>query len=133
MKKTKKLLAIFLALVMALSMIPFVAASAQVETGDVLDRFADEAQIEDREAAAVLAYLDIFRGTPQGGGVVFDPDGTFTRAQAAAIIARFNLGASVAAMLPAAPTGFADLDGNVNYNWAMSYVAYVYIRQSLRP
>ena len=116
MKRLKKLLAISLVLIMMMGMVPFAGAQATVVRG--IDDFTDADDINYWEAVAVLTQIRVLEGFPDGR---FDPQGSFTRAQAAAIIARVNLARHVTEMLPAAPTGFADVPAT---HWASRYVAF---------
>ena len=116
MKKFKKILAISLVLVMMLGMIPFIGAGAtNVQT--IYD-YVDADDIERYEAVAVLTRIGVLRGDPDGR---FRPNDHFTRAEAAAVIARFNLGVAITNMLPPAPTGFSDVS---QAHWASRYVAF---------
>ena len=116
MKKFKKILAISLVLVMMLGMIPFIGAGA-TDVRTIYD-YVDADDIERYEAVAVLTRIGVLRGDPDGR---FRPRDHFTRAEAAAVIARFNLGAAITNMLPPAPTGFPDVP---QAHWASRYVAF---------
>ena len=88
----KKVVSLMLALVMVFAMMPHaLAASDSSETltacGPV--GFTDTDQITNAEAVAVTTAIGLFSGTPDGR---FDPAGTVTRAQMAAIIVKMLKG-----------------------------------------
>ena len=107
MKTAKKLLALVLVLVMVFGLVQMASAE-----------FKDADDIENQEAADVLAYINVIEGRDDGN---FDPTATVTRAEAAAIIARMLLKRSVADGLPNGATGFTDVPSDI---WYAKYVAY---------
>ena len=121
MKNLKKLLALMLVLVLALGMVPYAGANSAA-IANVYD-FTDAANIEDDyvEAVDVLAALGVYVGEGPEGARAFNPKDTFTRAQAAAIMARIILGAETASRLPLAATGFSDVPAG---HWAAGYIGY---------
>ena len=121
MKRLKKLLAISLVLIMMMGMVPFAGATAQLNRVETIYDFVDFADIDKYEAVAVLTAIGVFRGIEGVDGTRFGPQEYFTRAQAAAVIARVNLAAHIANDLPAAPTGFPDVPAT---HWAARYVAF---------
>ena len=115
MKNIKKLLALALVLVLALGMVPFVAASGPADM-NVTD-YSDFDAIEYKEAVDVLTALGVLQGD-QG---IFRPTDTITRAEASKIIAYVNLGTGTADALLPASTGFDDVPAS---HWASSFIAY---------
>ena len=79
MRNLKKILAMVLALVMSLSLVTIANASD----------FTDSDDITYEEAADVMNAIGIIEGFEDGS---FDPDGTLTREQAAALVTRMLLG-----------------------------------------
>ncbi|MDR0489730.1 MAG: S-layer homology domain-containing protein [Oscillospiraceae bacterium] len=112
MKTPKKLLCLLLVAIMAIGVIPFASAKVASEYTDIGD-----VRPNSLEALYVLTALGIVEGFEEGN---FGPDGTFTRAQAAAIVARMLIGAS-ATRLPSAVTGFSDVPAD---HWASGPIAY---------
>jgi hypothetical protein len=75
MKNLRKVLAMVLVIVMAFSLMTVASAKAD---------FSDQASIAQKEAVDVMSALGIMVGS---GGTGFDPAGTFTREQAAKVVA----------------------------------------------
>ena len=121
MRNIKKLLALMLVMVMALGMVPMVALSAPADFN--VDDFIDADSIDERyvEAVDVLAALSVYIGEGAVGSRSFNPKGTFTRGQAAAIMARIILGSTTALNLPLIDTGYSDVPAG---HWAAGYVSY---------
>ena len=107
----KKLLAMVLALVMTLSLA--VSANAAFKDADkISDTYA--------EAVDVLSGMKVFQGYPDGS---FQPEGSITRAEVAAIVYRLYTGdvADKQASLYATYNKFTDMDGAA---WAKGYIGY---------
>ena len=105
----KKLLAILLAAVLLLGMIPMAGAA-----------FTDESTIsaEHLQAVKYISEKGVISGFPDGS---FKPAETLTRAQAAKILCVALEGADKADKLTKTDTGFADVPAS---HWAAKYVAY---------
>jgi hypothetical protein len=112
MKNLRK--ALSLALVVALSLSLAVAAGAKT-----LDEYTDRDSINPfrLEAVDLLTALGVFEGDENGA---LDPQGTFTRAQAAKIVSYISIGPS-ASNLTQAPTQFTDVPAS---HWASGYIAF---------
>ena len=115
MRTLKKSLALVLALVMVLGL-GVVGASAD----NKLDDYTDAADIGDAyyEAVGVLTGLGIIDGMTE---TTIEPDGTYTREQAAKIIAYMTLGKAAADSLKAVEAPFDDVDAG---RWSAGYIAY---------
>ena len=115
MRTLKKSLALVLALVMVLGL-GVVGASAD----NALDNYTDTGDIGDAylEAVGVLTGLGIVDGMTD---TTIEPDGTYTRAQAAKIVATMLLGVDAADSLKATTAPFEDVP---TYHWASGYIAY---------
>ena len=115
MKNLKKVLSLILVVAMACSFMMFASAK------DYED-FTDAADISDEylEAVDVAAALEIFVGDDTGA---LDPQGNFTRAQAAKIVTYMSIGKSAAEALAATGGIFGDVPA---YHWASKYIAYAY-------
>lgn len=79
MKNIKRILCLTLSAIMLCGMMVFNTGAS----------FKDEAKIVNKEAAAITAGLGLFAGTTEGN---FDPTGTVTRAQMAAIVTKMLYG-----------------------------------------
>ena len=112
MKTLKKTLCLVLAVVMAVGVLVLPANAAT--------EFTDDADITHDEAVAVLSGLGIVNGVGDGS---FNPDGTFTRAQAAALLANVVLTPDYAKELVGGTTKFSDVAATNGYNkyitWAV--------------
>ncbi len=112
MKTLKKTLCLVLAVVMAVGVL-VIPANAATE-------FTDDADITHDEAVAVLSGLSIVNGKGDG---TFDPDGNFTRGQAAILLAQVVLTPEDAALLTDTKADFSDVPVTSNYNkyvtWAV--------------
>ena len=111
----KKFFSVFIAFTMILS--SFVAFAEETTTTPNL-QFSD---VEKNSVIGVavenLVANDIINGYPDG---TFKPNGDITRAEFAAVIARFKgIGNNLA---EDAVTGFSDLDSDDSYKWARPYV-----------
>ncbi len=111
MKTLKKTLCLVLAVVMAVGVLVIPANAAE---------FTDADEITHDEAVAVLSGLGIVNGVGDGS---FNPDGTFTRAQAAALLANVVLTPDYAAILDSDKAVFSDVPVTNGYNkyitWAV--------------
>ena len=108
----KKLLALVLALVMTLSLAVVGSNAAFKDADKVSDTYA--------EAVDVLAGMKVFQGYPDNS---FQPEGSITRAEVAAIVYRLYTAdvADKQASLYATYNKFADMDGAA---WAKGYIGY---------
>jgi len=106
----KKFLSLVLALVMTMSLVTISAGAKD---------FTDAADIDYKEAVAVMSELKIVDGT--GDGTTFNPDGALTRGAAAKIICNLILGPTTAAALKADAAPFADVPANHTF---AGYIAY---------
>ena len=82
MRNLTRTLSLLLAVVMVIGMMVVGASAASSD-------FTDSDEITNTEAVGVMTALGVFEGTDSGA---FDPSGTLTREQAAAIICRMLLG-----------------------------------------
>jgi hypothetical protein len=112
MKNLRKALSLALAVALSLSLV--IVAGAKT-----LDEYTDKASINPfrLEAVDLLTALGVFEGDESGA---LDPQGTFTRAQAAKIVSYITIGAS-ASNLAQAPTDFSDVPAS---HWASGYVSF---------
>ena len=108
----KKLLALVLALVMTLSLAVVGSNAAFKDAEKVNETYA--------EAVDVLAGMKVFQGYTDGS---FQPEGSITRAEVAAIVYRLYTGdvADKQASLYASYNKFNDMDGAA---WAKGYIGY---------
>ena len=108
----KKLLALVLALVMTLSLAVVGSNAAFKDADKVNETYA--------EAVDVLAGMKVFQGYTDGS---FQPEGSITRAEVAAIVYRLYTGdvADKQASLYASYNKFNDMDGAA---WAKGYIGY---------
>ena len=108
----KKLLALVLALVMTLSL--------AVVGSNAAFKDAEKVNASYAEAVDVLAGMKVFQGYPDGS---FQPEGSITRAEVAAIVYRLYTAdvADKQASLYATYNKFADMDGAA---WAKGYIGY---------
>jgi len=109
MRKLKKTMALVLALVFALSVMPMANAAPD---------FPDDASIKYKEAVDVFAALKIVEGDQDGN---FAPARDVTRAEAATIIARMLMTRSTADLIPGSTTQFKDVAAN---HWASGAIAF---------
>ena len=107
MRNLKKVLALVLALVMSLSLVTIANASD----------FTDVDEINYKEAVDVMTAIGVIEGLDTGA---FNPDGTLTREQAAAIICRMLLGDG-AANLGTNTSSFTDVAAT---RWSAPYIEY---------
>ena len=115
MRTLKKSLALVLALVMVLGL-GVVGASAD----NKLDSYTDTDDLGDAyvEAMGVMTGLGIINGIDS---TTLDPDGTYTREQAAKIIAYMLLGADKAEALSCTKAPFDDVPAD---HWSAKYIAF---------
>ena len=130
MKNSKTVLALLLAFVMMFSAFGVLAedTAATAETtanteqtttsADASAAFSDVTPNSTvGEAVTKLVAYGIISGYPDG---TFKPDGEITRAEFAAVIARFN--GTADSFGTDSVTGFADLDGDESRAWARPFV-----------
>jgi hypothetical protein len=112
MKNLRKALSLALAVALSLSLV--IVAGAKT-----LDEYTDKASIgkDYLEAVELLSALGVFEGDENGA---LNPQGTFTRAQAAKIVTYITIGSSAASLAPA-PTDFSDVPAS---HWASGYVSF---------
>ena len=115
MKNLKKVLSLILVVAMACSFMMFASAK------DYED-FTDAKDISEQylEAVDVISALNIFVGDDTGA---LNPQGTFTRAQAAKIVTYMSIGNTAAEALTPAGGIFTDVSAS---HWASKYVAYAF-------
>ena len=119
MKTAKKLLCLALVIVMAAGFVTFAAAKDASEYTDI-----DSVDPAALEALYVFTALGITEGYPEGN---FGPKTSFTRAEAAKIIATMLTGAS-ASLLQPNDTLFKDVPkGHWWCNMIRTYLSYVLI------
>jgi len=111
MKNLKKVLAVVLVVALAFSLMA-VAGAKQVTD------FSDASSIKYTEAVDFLTGLGIIQGS---GGTTFDPKGTFTREQAAKIVAYVSLGTAVADKLTTTTSRFSDVEPT---RWSAPFIEY---------
>ena len=107
MRNLKKILALVLALVMAMSLVTMANAAD----------FSDSADINYKEAVDVMTAIGVIDGLDTGA---FNPTGTLTREQAAKIIATMMLG-SGADKLGTTSSSFKDVAAT---RWSSPYIEY---------
>jgi len=110
MRNLKRTLSLVLAAVMLVGMMVVGASAASSD-------FVDGNEITYAEAAEVMTALGVFEGTDKGA---FEPTGTLTREQAAAIICRMLLGDD-AENLTTNSTVFSDVAAD---RWSAGYIGY---------
>ena len=110
MRNLKRTLSLVLAAVMLVGMMVVGASAASSD-------FVDGNEITYAEAAEVMTALGVFEGTDKGA---FEPTGTLTREQAAAIICRMLLGDD-AENLTTNSTVFSDVATD---RWSAGYIGY---------
>ncbi len=115
MRTLKKTLGLVLALVLCLGLVSTAFAAN-------IDKFADASQVGDKYAEAVNVLV--------GSGIVdgkseteLGATGTFTREQAAKIIAYMLLGKTTADLLPKDAASFSDVEAG---RWSAGYIAYCF-------
>ena len=108
MKNLKRALSLTLTSVMLLGMMVVSSGAA----------FHDEDKIVNKEAAAITAGLGLFAGTTEGN---FDPTGTVTRAQMAAVISKMIYGSDVNADSFKGAGKFSDI-ADFESGWAEGYI-----------
>jgi hypothetical protein len=111
MKKLKKGLSLLLVLAMVFSL---ASTAFAWET-----EYKDNDEITQKEAVAVMTGMGIIEGNENTG--LFEPDGQFTREQAAKIITYMVLGPDAAEGLTATKSGFSDVAAS---RWSAPYIAY---------
>ena len=112
MKTLKKTLCLVLAVVMVVGALILPASAAE---------YTDDAEITHKEAVAVLSKLEILTGNAG----TYHPDEILERAQAATIISKLAQTPTVANRYSKGQTtGFADVDGNEDVDWATGFIAY---------
>ena len=112
MRTLKKALCLVLVLAMVLTL--SVSAFAVDKAAD----YKDYAKVENKEAVDVLTAIGVLNGNDDG---TFGPEGNFTRAQAAKMIAVMQLGPTVANALTSAATSFNDVPAT---HWASGFIQY---------
>ncbi len=110
MRNLKRTLSLLLAVVMVIGMMVVGASAASSD-------FTDSDEITNTEAVGVMTALGVFEGTDSGA---FDPSGTLTREQAAAIICRMLLGDD-AESLTTNSVVFSDVATD---RWFAGYIGY---------
>jgi len=111
MKNLKKVLAVVLAVAMAFSLMA-VASAKQI--GD----YTDTSDVKYKEAVDLISGLGIMTGTSE---TTFDPQGTFTREQAAKVICIMLIGKTVADSLTATTKTFDDVEVT---RWSAPFIEY---------
>ena len=110
MRNLKRTLSLVLAAAMLIGMMVVSASAASSD-------FTDASEITREEAVGVMTALNVFEGTDSGA---FNPTGTLTREQAAAIVARMLLGDD-ADDLSTNSAVFSDVAAN---RWSAGYIGY---------
>ena len=114
MRTLKKALSLVLVLAMVFALaVPGFAADTTKKAAD----FKDYSKVTNKEAVDVLTAVGVINGNADG---TFNPEGSFTRAQAASIIAHMMLGNGADALTKAA-TSFSDVPAT---HWASGYIQY---------
>ena len=114
MRTLKKALSLVLVLAMVFALaVPGFAANTTKKAAD----FKDYSKITNNEAVDVMTAIGVINGNTDG---TFGPEGNFTRAQAATIIAHMMLGNGADALTKAA-TSFSDVPAT---HWASGYIQY---------
>ena len=111
MRNLKRTLSLLLTAAMLIGMM--VVGASAASSSD----FTDSDEITNIEAAQVMTALGVFEGTDSGA---FDPNGTLTREQAAAIICRMLLGED-AEELTTNSVVFSDVSAD---RWSAGYIGY---------
>ena len=110
MRNLKRTLSLVLAMALVVGMMMVGASAASSD-------FVDGDEITYTEAAEIMTALGVFEGTDQG---TFDPAGTLTREQAAAIVCRMLLGDD-AENLTTNSVVFSDVAAD---RWSAGYIGY---------
>ena len=115
MRTLKKALSLVLVLAMVFALaVPGFAANTTKKASD----FKDYSKVTNKEAVDVLTAVGVINGNADG---TFNPEGSFTRAEAATMITYLTLGKTVADALPTSATKFSDVPAT---HWAAKYVQY---------
>ena len=115
MRTLKKALSLVLVLAMVFALaVPGFAADTTKKASD----FKDYSKVTNKEAVDVLTAVGVINGNADG---TFNPEGSFTRAEAATMITYLTLGKTVANALPVSATKFSDVPAT---HWAAKYVQY---------
>ncbi len=115
MRTLKKALSLVLVLAMVFALaVPGFAADTTKKASD----FKDYSKVTNKEAVDVLTAVGVINGNADG---TFNPEGSFTRAEAATMITYLTLGKTVADALPTSATKFVDVPAT---HWAAKYVQY---------
>ena len=115
MRTLKKALSLVLVLAMVFARaVPGFAADTTKKAAD----FKDYSKVTNKEAVDVLTAVGVINGNADG---TFNPEGSFTRAEAATMITYLTLGKTVADALPTSATKFSDVPAT---HWAAKYVQY---------
>ena len=115
MRTLKKALSLVLVLAMVFALaVPGFAADTTKKAAD----FKDYSKVTNKEAVDVLTAIGVINGNADG---TFNPEGSFTRAEAATMITYLTLGKTVANALPVSATKFSDVPAT---HWAAKYVQY---------
>ena len=115
MRTLKKALSLVLVLAMVFALaVPGFAANTTKKASD----FKDYSKVTNKEAVDVLTAVGVINGNADG---TFNPEGSFTRAEAATMITYLTLGKTVANALPVSATKFSDVPAT---HWAAKYVQY---------
>ena len=110
MRNLKRTLSLLLAVVMVIGMMVVGASAASSD-------FTDSDEITNTEAVGVMTALGVFEGTDSGA---FDPSGTLTREQAAAIICRMLLGDDAESLT----TNSVVFSYVATDRWSVGYIGY---------
>ena len=113
----KKALSILLALTMALALaLPAAASGAAVQSGLLV--YGDAGKVKYPEAVEYLTGAGVVSGT---SSTTIDPKGSYTREQAAKIIAYMRLGPTAAENLKCTTVPFSDVEAT---DWSAPYISY---------
>ena len=115
MRTLKKALSLVLVLAMVFALaVPGFAADTTKKAAD----FKDYSKVTNKEAVDVMTAIGVINGNADG---TFNPEGSFTRAEAATMITYLTLGKTVANALPTGATQFTDVPAT---HWAAKYIQY---------
>ena len=114
MRNLKKVLSLALALVMLLGMM-VVGAGAATD-------FKDADSIKNTEAVDVVSGIGVLQGDENG---YFNPEGTLTRAEAAVVVAKLDLGAAFGNLETTNASTFSDVPAGY---WGKPYIDYCFAR-----
>ena len=115
MRTLKKALSLVLVLAMVFALaVPGFAADTTKKAAD----FKDYSKVTNKEAVDVLTAIGVINGNADG---TFNPEGSFTRAEAATLLTYLILGKTVADALPTGATKFTDVPASF---WGAKYIQY---------